>query len=257
MKNMKKLFRYIIKLKNRIFKKKSIFINPNTTLLNDINEILTHILTRHNNLKWTSFAPDEKYWETFGMNLLNEVYPRNLIRIEEDDPNSKAIDLYDQNNSIGIQVSIETMPKKVHTTILMFEKHKLYEDIKCLKFFLITNQKLFTQTNFKTNWLYSFDKKKDIITFNSLLISIGKHDNLKLENVKKILLYYYSDIDDKEKKRLKNLAQELAQENDVLKKRYREIITNVEKYSPQHYEKIIWSAANNYDSEGWVDPTSS
>jgi len=61
---------------------------------------------------------------------------------------------------------------------------------------------------------------------------------LKLENVKKILLYYYSDIDDKEKKRLKNLAQEIEQENDVLKKRYREIITNVKKYSSQHYEKI-------------------
>jgi len=62
---------------------------------------------------------------------------------------------------------------------------------------------------------------------------------LKLKNVKNILLYYYSDIDDKEKKRLKNHAQEIEQENDVLKKRYREIITNVEKYSPQHYEKII------------------
>ena len=64
--------------------------------------------------------------ENFYMNLLNLVYSWNLRNINHETNNATAIDLYDDENKVAVQVTFDDSAKKIHNTI----KNTLKWDMK-------------------------------------------------------------------------------------------------------------------------------
>ena len=65
--------------------------------------------------------------EYFFIPLLNMVFDCELKNLNTEEKNAAAIDLYDTNGKIAIQVTSNSSANKIHTTLKKYRKNKLYE----------------------------------------------------------------------------------------------------------------------------------
>lgn len=132
--------------------------------------------------------------EDFYAELLNLIYGYKLKNANIIDKNAAAIDLFDEEARIAIQVTSNNKSTKIKHTIEEFIAHKKYENYDRLIILILTRKKEY-KTEFKTQEKFNFDKTKDIIDLTDLTKAIreiqpdplkGIHEFLEREIYEKV-----------------------------------------------------------------------
>ena len=92
--------------------------------INRIEEQLDRVSTRVNKLTKIGLNDAAKFVEPFAAGLLNLIYGWELRDPAPGIPNTKAIDLFDERNSVAVQVSIQGSSAKVKHTEVMLANQK-------------------------------------------------------------------------------------------------------------------------------------
>lgn len=105
--------------------------------------------------------------EDFYAGLLNLIYGYKLKNANIIDKNAAAIDLFDKEARIAIQVTSNNKSTKIKHTIEEFIANRKYEYYDRLIVLIITCKKEY-KTEFSTQGKFAFDKTKDIMDFTDL-----------------------------------------------------------------------------------------
>lgn len=128
--------------------------------------------------------------EDFYSGLLNLAYGYNLKNANISNKNAQAIDLFDENQKIAIQVTSDNSSTKIKHTLEEFLNNRLYEKYDNLKVLILTKKKNYT-TTFDTEGKIVFDVKKDIIDVEDIIKHIR---GLDTEEIKKINNYLEKEL---------------------------------------------------------------
>jgi hypothetical protein len=123
------------------------------------------------------------YAENFFRDFLNLIYDYKLENANYKNPNAKAIDLFDNEKKLVIQVTSDNSSQKIHDTINGFNEGTLFDDCNRLIMFIITTKKEFPKANFGKVKNSLFNKAQDIIDLADLLKDIENFNPEKLEKV--------------------------------------------------------------------------
>lgn len=233
-----------------------VFSDNHAKFCNEIWRILTDILHYFNISRKMTSTAKESHWEYFWKEVLNLVYWWTLIRLDKIQSNFPAVDLWDDENKICVQVTVENTRKKISKTIEKFEEKRLYEQYKILKFFLIFSWPHTHKKPFQTNWLYSFEKNSDIIAFDKLAKDIEEKEVWEVEKIRdRLTELYYNQKEEwwKEKKDLMDLQKytiELQQnklvEKDKIIEKLKKEVNKKNKDLTMEGDLII------YDGKDWL-----
>lgn len=128
--------------------------------------------------------------EDFFAGLLNLIYGYQLQNANHEKKDAKAIDLFDKENKITVQVTYENDSGKIQETINKYIECKLYADYDRLVFFLLRKKKQYKK-EFDTKELFHFDKQHDVIDITDLSQAIRALDT---ETLRKVDKYCASEI---------------------------------------------------------------
>ncbi len=131
---------------------------------------------------------DNKHWENIVRRLLNDAYGYELKNLNAEIKNYPGIDLGDEENGIGVQVSTTKTSAKIVNSLDKVLKHDVYEKYPhFIMFVLGDKQDSYTidMKNYQQN--IKFDWKEDIYDFNSLLLRFNEMDTEELITVLKYL----------------------------------------------------------------------
>lgn len=120
--------------------------------------------------------------EDFFAGLLNLIYKCQLQNANHEKKDAKAIDLFDKEKKITVQVTSENDSRKIQETIKKFIECKLYADYDRLVFLLLRKKKQYRK-KFDTKGLFHFDKQRDIIDITDLTQAIRALDTETLRKV--------------------------------------------------------------------------
>lgn len=109
--------------------------------------------------------------EDFYCGLLNLIFDYDLKNINNLEKNAKAIDLYDSQKRVSIQVTSDNDSAKIKDTIAKFIESKHYEKYDKLIILILTRKKKYS-VQFDTKGKFIFDKEKDIIDSKNLIAHI-------------------------------------------------------------------------------------
>lgn len=128
--------------------------------------------------------------EYFFIPLLNQVFNCNLKNLNTEEKNAAAIDLYDTNGEIAIQVTSNSSADKIRTTLKNYRKNKLYEKYQRLVVIVIVRSHIYRAdfTN-DVDGKFAFSKSNDIYTINSLIKAISALNIEKIACIKEYLEY--------------------------------------------------------------------
>lgn len=138
--------------------------------------------------------------EYFFIPLLNQVFDCDLKNLNTEEKNAAAIDLYDTNGKIAVQVTSNSSAEKIRTTLKKYRKNKLYEKYKRLIVVVIVRSHTY-KADF-TNDIggeFSFSKNSDIYTVNSLIKEISALNVEKMASIKEYLEYQLDTLLDEAK----------------------------------------------------------
>jgi hypothetical protein len=107
--------------------------------------------------------------ENFFAQLLNVVYNYKLKNINLVSHNSAAIDLYDLENRISVQVTSTRTLAKVKDCLNKFREKKLYNDYDKLFIYILTNKQNSYRLDVINNEDFEFDSKVHIIDKDDLI----------------------------------------------------------------------------------------
>lgn len=133
--------------------------------------------------------------EYFFIPLLNQVFDCDLKNLNTEEKNAAAIDLYDTNGKIAIQVTSNSSADKIHSTLKKYRKNKLYEKYQRLIVVVIVRSHAY-RANF-TNDIggeFVFSKSNDIYTINSLIKAISALSIEKIASIKEYLEYQLDTV---------------------------------------------------------------
>lgn len=133
--------------------------------------------------------------ENFFIPLLNQVFDCDLKNLNTEEKNAAAIDLYDTNGKIAIQVTSNFSADKIHSTLKKYRKNKLYEKYQRLIVVVIVRSHAY-RANF-TNDIggeFVFSKSNDIYTINSLIKAISALSIEKIASIKEYLEYQLDTV---------------------------------------------------------------
>ena len=157
-------------------------------ILTNLN-ILRYIII--SKVKVGDYSTNKKV-EGFYGDLLNKVYGWDLKR--SDKITNPGIDLACETTLIGVQVTSQKKHDKVTKTLELFDKYYL-GTLNRVIIFNITSKSNHSK-DFTS--LVTFDKEKDIIDLDDILIEIEKLETPKLKEIEKYILqeipYYISKI---------------------------------------------------------------
>lgn len=120
--------------------------------------------------------------EDFYAQLLNKIYGYNLCNLNAYEKNAPAIDLGDKAKKLSFQVTSDNDSEKIKITIKKFIEHKKYLTYDRLVVLILTRKKNYS-TEFDTQNIFSFDKRKDIIDYTDLIKDIKLKDTLALKEI--------------------------------------------------------------------------
>lgn len=124
--------------------------------------------------------------EDFYAQLLNKIYGYNLCNLNAYEKNAPAIDLGDKVIRLSIQVTSDNDSEKIKKTIKKFIEHKQYSTYDRLVVLILTKKKNYS-TDFDTQDIFSFDKRKDIIDYTDLIKDIKLKDTAALREISQFL----------------------------------------------------------------------
>lgn len=128
--------------------------------------------------------------EYFFIPLLNQVFDCDLKNLNTEEKNAAAIDLYDVNGEIAVQVTSDSSANKIHKTLKKYRENKHYEQYNRLIVVVIV-----PSHNYKADFTndidgkFSFSKSNDIYTINSLIKAISALNIEKIASIKEYLEY--------------------------------------------------------------------
>lgn len=128
--------------------------------------------------------------EDFFPGLLNLIYGYDLKNINTIEKNAPAIDLFDKENRISIQVTSDNESKKIKHTIKEFVDNESYKEYERLVVLILTHKKKYS-VDFDTEGKFVFDKKKDIWDTEDLIKAIR---GLETEKIKEISSYLSTEL---------------------------------------------------------------
>ncbi len=193
-------------------------------------------------------------------NLVYDTYKYKLRNSNYKSQNASAIDLFDDEQKLVIQVTSDNSGKKVHETIEKFNKGQLYNDYGRLIVFVIGDKQEFPKTTFaKLGTGTLFDKKDDIKDIKDLLRDIQDLHSDKLQEVATFIYNHIALKVPQQRRKEANevetimslieyisnnesLGNEIEQEPDPEKKMKR--FSEHEKYLRSRYIELF-SANNN------------
>ncbi len=138
--------------------------------------------------------------EFFFIPLLNQVFECDFKNLNIEQKNATAIDLYDTNGKIAVQVTSNSSPDKIRTTLKKYRDNKLYEKYQRLIVVVIVRSHTYRAdfTN-DIDGKFAFSKSRDIYTINSLIKAISALNIEKIANIKEYLEYQLDTLLDEEK----------------------------------------------------------
>lgn len=146
------------------------FINMNNeNLIKELTDLLSFHAISTKNLTLNGLNDRATLSEDLYMNIANHIFGAKFKNANSLKKNHEAIDLYDEECSIAIQVTIRTDSQKIKSTISKFTKNNYQLKYKKLYFIIIDGGK--KENYFRKN---EFDTKKKIdfsVKDNILLIS--------------------------------------------------------------------------------------
>lgn len=135
---------------------------------------------------------DNKHWENIVRRLMNDAYGYELKNLNVEIKNYPGIDLGDEENGIGVQVSTTKTSAKIVNSLDKVLQHEVYEKYPhFIMFVLGDKQDSYTvdiknyQEKIKFNW------KEDVYDFNSLLQRFNEMDT---EELMAVLNYLKSEF---------------------------------------------------------------
>lgn len=128
--------------------------------------------------------------ESFFIPLLNMVFECDLKNLNTEEKNAAAIDLYDTNGKIAIQVTSNSSADKIRTTLKKYRKNKLYEKYQRLVVVVIVRSHTY-RADFTDDidGKFAFSKSNDIFAINSLIKAISALNIEKIASIKEYLEY--------------------------------------------------------------------
>ncbi|EXM40295.1 hypothetical protein RASY3_09475 [Ruminococcus albus SY3] len=159
-------------------------------LIKTISELLyklCDLIESRNTLNYYDINISSEY---FFIPLLNLVFDCNLKNINTDEKNAAAIDLYDSNGKIAIQVTSNSSADKIRTTLNKYRKNKLYDKYQRLVVVVIVRSHTY-RADFTDDidGKFVFSTSNDIYTINSLIKAIQALSIEKIARVKEYLEY--------------------------------------------------------------------
>lgn len=148
---------------------------------------LTFLQTKVSNDNHLNLQNINIHSENLFRDLLNLVYGYNLKNSNHKSQNASAIDLFDDNQKLAIQVTSDNSGEKVHETIKKFNNEHFYNDYDKLNVFVIGNKKEFPKTKFQALGTTLFDKSNDIKDIKDLLKDIQDLGSDKLKEVSEFI----------------------------------------------------------------------
>lgn len=138
--------------------------------------------------------------EYFFIPLLNQVFDCDLKNLNTEKKNAKAIDLYDVNGKLSVQVTSDSSAKKIRDTLIKYRDNNLYKKYQRLIFVVIVRSHIYRAdfTN-DIDGKFIFSKSRDIYTIGSLIKSISALSVEKIENIKDYLEFQLGTLLDKSK----------------------------------------------------------
>lgn len=143
--------------------------------------------------------------EDFYSGLLNIIYGTSYVNKNIIEKNAAAIDLVDTLNRKAIQVTSDNTSDKIKHTIeeyILNESYKKYDELKIL---ILTKKKNYT-TTFDTQGKFAFDKSRDIIDVEDLIVYIR---SLDIDKLKQINDYLHKELFDKYDRTVQTEASEV------------------------------------------------
>lgn len=136
--------------------------------------------------------------EYFFIPLLNQVFDCDLHNLNTEEKNAAAIDLYDTNGKIAIQVTSNSLADKIHNTLVKYRENKLYEKYKRLVVVVIVRSHTY-KADFSNDigGKFTFSKSDDIFTIKSLIKAISALSIEKIATIQEYLEYQLETLFDK------------------------------------------------------------
>lgn len=154
---------------------------------------------------------DNKHWENIVRRLMNDAYGYELKNLNGEIKNYPGIDLGDEDNGIGVQVSTTKTSAKIVNSLDKVMLHEVYEKYPhFIMFVLGDKQDSYTvdmknyQGKIKFNW------KEDVYDLNSLLQRFNDMDTEELMTVLKYLKSEFGKNDTKEENEARKSAMSLV-----------------------------------------------
>lgn len=155
---------------------------------------LCDLVEARNNLNYYDINISSEY---FFIPLLNLIFDCNLKNLNSLVTNAAAIDLYDENGKLAVQVTSNSSAAKIHKTLKEYHDKKLYQTYNRLIIIVIAKSHTYTADFTKdTKGDFSFSKENDIITINSIIRLISNLDIKKIENIQNYLYFQLETIFD-------------------------------------------------------------
>ena len=156
---------------------------------------LCDLVKLHNTLNYYDINISSEY---FFIPLLNKVFNCDLCNLNTEEKNAAAIDLYDTNGNIAIQVTSNSSASKIRTTLQKYRKKKLYEKYQRLVIIVIVPSHNYN-ANFSEdiNGEFTFSKSDDIFTIDLLIKAISALDIENISDIKEYLEYQLDTMFDK------------------------------------------------------------
>ena len=138
--------------------------------------------------------------EYFFISLLNQVFDCDLKNLNTEEKNATAIDLYDTNGKIAVQVTSDSSAEKIHNTLKKYCKNKLYEKYQRLIIVVIVRSHTY-KADFSNDidGKFIFSKDNDIYTIKSLIKAISALNIERAASIKEYLEFQLDTLLDKSK----------------------------------------------------------
>lgn len=138
--------------------------------------------------------------EYFFIPLFNQVFDCDLKNLNTEQKNAAAIDLYDKNGKMAVQVTSNSSAGKIRSTLEKYRNNKLYEKYQRMIVVVIVRSHAYKADFTKDiDGKFDFSKDRDIYTINSLIKAISALKIEKIANIKEYLEYQLDTMLDEEK----------------------------------------------------------
>lgn len=165
-----------------------------TDIIKEIIDIFSHEKMNIQSQCKAGLFDDNKYWENIIRYLMNAVYGFDLKNLNEEKINYPGIDLGDQSEKIGVQVTETKTSAKLVRSLDKVLENNVYEVYpRFCMFVLGDKQKTYSFDASKYKGKIIFDPSSDIYDFQDLVCAINKMNREEMQDILDYLKMEFSE----------------------------------------------------------------